>query len=126
MQVIADLGIWWYSGGFKFFVEKLFEKLRNTADFFSILDLLRTLFSPFRQISAGTTSSLALDVRFRAFLDRLFSRFFGAFIRIFITLIGIVVLTIQFILSLVLIILCPFLPLAPLGCLFLYFNGVIF
>lgn len=126
MQVIADLGIWWYSGGFKFFVEKLLEKLRNTADFFSILDLLRTLFSPFRQISAGATSSLALDVRFRAFLDRLFSRFFGAFIRIFIILIGIIILTIQFILSLVLVILYPFLPLAPLGCLFLYFNGVIF
>ncbi len=126
MRIVADLLFWWYSGGYRFFLEKLLEKLKNTADFFSISSLLRTLFSPFRQISAEGTSSLALDVRFRAFLDRLFSRFFGAFVRIFIIFFGLIALALQSFLSLVLILLYPFLPLAPLACVALYFNGVVF
>ena len=125
-MILADLVFWWYSNGFKSFIEKLFDKLKSTADFFSILDLLRTLFSPFRQISAEATSNLALDVRFHAFLDRLFSRFFGAFIRIFIIFFGLIVLVAQSILSFILILFYPLLPFAPLACLVLYFNGVIF
>jgi len=125
-MIISDLVVWWYSGGLRFFSSKLFEKLKNTLDFFSIFDLLRTLFSPFRQISAEGTSSLALDARLRAFLDRLFSRFFGAFVRIFIILVGTILLFIQFIFSLGLILIWPFLPLFPLLSIFLYFNGVVF
>ena len=124
-MIVADLFSWWYSGGYGFFASKLFDKLKSTADFFSILDLLKTLFAPFHQISAGGTSSLALDVRLRAFFDRLFSRFFGALIRIFLILVGLVALLVEFGIILVLILARPFLPLVPFLCVFLYLNGVL-
>ena len=124
-MVFADLILWWYSGGFKFFIEKLFDKLKDTADFFSISNLLKTLFSPFRQISAAGTSSLALDVRLRAWFDRQFSRFFGAFIRLFIIFFGLIALILELIFDLVFILLWPLRPLAPIACVVLFLNGVL-
>ena len=124
-MILSDLIIWWYSGGIKFFASKLFDKLKNTADFFSISELLKTLFSPFRQISAGGTTALSLDARFQAFLDRLFSRFVGAFIRIFIILLGIIVLIFQSIFSFIFILIWPLLPIAPLASIVLFLNGVL-
>lgn len=124
-MVATDLIIWWYSRGYGFFVSKIFDKLHNTADFFSIVDLLKTLFAPFRQISAEGTSSLALDVRIRAAFDRLFSRFMGAIIRILLIIIGLIALAIQFALSLAFIIAWPLLPFTPLACIFLAINGVL-
>jgi fatty acid desaturase len=51
--------------------------------------LLRTLFDPFRQISAGQVRG-PLDVQVRAFADRLFSRVFGAVVRSFFIFIGLI------------------------------------
>lgn len=56
------------------------ERLAATADFFSVGLLLRTLFSPFRQISAGRVGG-PLGMRLRAFFDKLISRFIGAMVR---------------------------------------------
>lgn len=124
-MITLDLVGWWYSSGFRFFTSKLLDVLKNTIDFFSIFDLLKTLFSPFRQISAEGTSSLALDVRFRAWFDRQFSRFIGAFIRIFIILFGLISLTLELIFDMILILLWPLLPFAPFLCLVLFLNGVL-
>lgn len=61
-------------------MRRVLERLAATADFFSIGLLLRTLFSPFRQISAGRVRG-PLGVQLHAFFDRLISRLIGAMVR---------------------------------------------
>lgn len=61
-------------------MQRVLERLAATADFFSIGLLLRTLFSPFRQISAGRVRG-PLGVQLHAFFDRLISRLIGAMVR---------------------------------------------
>lgn len=91
----------------------VFERLRSTADFFSIGSLARTLFAPFRQISAHA-----------GFLDRLISRCVGAVTRFFIIVFGVVAIIVEAILGLILIIIWPLIPLLPFGCVVLTVMGV--
>ena len=44
---------WWYSTGWKKLIERVRESLLNVYDYFSLGLLLKTLFAPWRQISAG-------------------------------------------------------------------------
>lgn len=69
-------------------VSRLREKLVGTLDYFSIDLLLRTFFSPFRQISAGQVRG-PLGVQMRALLDRIISRVIGAMIRLVMIIVGI-------------------------------------
>ena len=91
----------------------VFNKLRNAADFFSIGSLTRTLFAPFRQISAHA-----------GFLDRLISRCVGAVTRFFIIIFGIIAISVEAILGLLLVIVWPAIPLLPIGCVVLTMMGV--
>ena len=88
--------------------------------------LLRTLFKPYRQISAESANSDAsLDIKFHAFLDRLISRIIGFFSRLILLLAGLIIIIIGSLFSLILIILWPFIPLAPIIGLTLSVLGVI-
>ena len=120
----ADLISWWYFRGWKIFVAKLIEKFHDTVDFFSFSSLIKTIFSPFRQISAGGSSSPALDARFRAFLDRLISRIIGAIVRIGILIMGTVVLILQLVFSVVSVIMWPVIPFLPIICILLFMMRV--
>lgn len=79
MFIVGLLG-WWYGPGWRGCMRRVLERLAATADFFSIGLLLRTLFSPFRQISAGSVRG-PLGVQLHAFFDRLISRLIGAMVR---------------------------------------------
>ena len=93
---------WWYVGGWRIFASGLRNRLRNTADLFSIGILFKTLFAPFRQISAvGDGAS-----RWQAFLDRLFSRMVGGVVRLLIIQAGIITLVFQAIVGVLLVIIC--------------------
>lgn len=96
----------------------LIEKMRRT-EFFSIGALVRTLFAPFRQISAND-SGTTLQV----FFDRLISRLVGAVVRIFLMIVGIVVFIFEAILSLVLMVIWPLIPVLPAVCVVLTVMGV--
>lgn len=122
--MIGGLLQWWYVGGWRIYVVGLGERLHNSADFFSIGILFKTLFAPFRQISAGTPINNSLDAKFHAFLDRLVSRIIGAIVRIFIIIAGVLVLTMQAVLGVIMAILWPFIPLLPIVCIVLMVAGV--
>lgn len=109
---------WWYSQGWKNTSTKLTNRLKNAADFFSIRLLVGNLFAPFRQISAGGEASTP-DMWLSVFFDKLLSRVIGAFIRIFLLIVGIVTIILQAIWGVFLVIIWPLLPLAVVGCLFL-------
>ncbi len=118
--MIGEILQWWYTGGWRIFVGGLGERLRNTADFFSIGILFRTLFSPFRQISGTGINASPWQV----FLDKLVSRMIGAVVRIFLILTGGIALVLQAILGVALAIAWPLIPFLPIACLVLTVIGV--
>lgn len=93
-----------------------------TADFFSIDLLLATLFSPFRQISAGQVRG-SLEVQLRAFFDRLISRLIGAMVRLALILAGSVSLAVTLIGGLVVGVAWVCTPALPFVGLILMVNG---
>ena len=125
-MAIAEMFLWWYSSGWKVFANKIKVTLSNTTDFFSMGSLVRTLFKPYRQISAETAGDHAsLDLRFHMFLDRLVSRIVGFFSRLFLLLAGIIIIIFDSLIGLILIILWPFIPLLPIAGIILTATGVI-
>ena len=118
---------WWYLRGWLIYFDGFRAKMRNLADFFSIGLLLRTLFQPFRQISADETGEKGgLEGALIAFFDRLLSRFIGFVVRIFIIVAGIIAMTAQFVCGLVIALLWPCIPLLPIAGIVVGSMGVIF
>jgi hypothetical protein len=85
---------WWYGAGWAMRGRLVRERIVATLDYFSIDLLLKTLFAPFRQISAGKVDG-PIGVRFRAWVDQMISRIIGFFVRVIIILIGSVTLVIH-------------------------------
>ena len=123
-MLIIELINWWYGHGFRAFGRKLLEKLGHTADFFSVGTLLKTLFLPFRQISAGKVDG-SLETRLRATFDRLISRLVGATIRFFLIVAGFISLAVQSVFSLVAMLVYPFMPAVPIFCFIIAIGGVL-
>jgi hypothetical protein len=103
---------WWYGRGWRGQFVRVRDRLVQTASFFSIGQLLKTLFAPFRQISAGRVDG-PIGVIFRAFFDQLISRVIGAIVRFFTILFGIVVLILQGLYEALILIVWLFLPVFP-------------
>ena len=107
---------WWYKSGWLACAARVRDSLARAYDLFSFDLLLKTLFAPFRQISAEKVSG-PINIRMQAFFDRLLSRFIGAFMRTIILFIGLFVILISLIIGLARIIIWPILPLSPIiGC----------
>ena len=115
-MMTKGLIFWWYGDGYRLFAKKILTKLGDTVDFFSIGSLLKTLFAPYRQISANA-SGVSVDGKILAFIDRLVSRLVGGVARIGIVLAGIVVIALQ-------LIFWPLLPLMPIISIVLWVMGV--
>jgi hypothetical protein len=122
-MLISGLISWWYVDGFKLFFLKLWTKLGDTIDLFSIGSLIKTLFAPYRQISANATGT-SLDDKFFAFIDRMVSRLVGGVARLGIVTVGIIVIIFQIIISLFSLVVWPLMPLLPFGFLTLMIFGV--
>lgn len=115
---------WWYLQGWGIFLGKIKTSFRNTADFFSFDTLVKTLFAPFRQISAGNSGAISLDAKMRAALDKLFSRIIGFIVRFFLLLVGGIAIIIQAVLALVMLIVWPLMPILPVIGIVLMIIGV--
>ena len=118
------LGIlsWWYGAGWRQRVTMLREKIASTMDYFSIDLLAKTLFSPFRQISAGKVQG-PLGVQMRAFADRLISRVIGGMIRSFMIVIGAAAILLYSIIGCVFVVLWAVVPLLPIVGIVLFVSG---
>lgn len=112
VMFIADLLQWWYGDGWARQVLYAKGRILGIYDYFSIDLLLKTWFSPFRQISAQKITG-PLEVRWQAFVDRLISRFIGAFMRTILILTGIVSLVAFTVASAVALVLWALVPLFP-------------
>ena len=113
-MLIVSLLSWWYGDGWKNFVREFSEALKGTIDFFSIDSLFRTLFSPFRQISAHG-----------GFTDRLISRLIGSVVRFFLIIFGIIVIVFEGLFGILMVFVWPLIPLIPVACVILMMAGVV-
>ena len=122
-MLVQGLIFWWYGDGYKLFAEKIWAKLGDTVDFFSIGSLLKTLFAPYRQISANA-KGVSIDDKIMAFIDRLVSRLVGGVARIGIILAGLIIITLQLIGSIIGFFIWPIFPLLPAVFIVLSITGV--
>lgn len=113
---------WWYGRGWASELARIGARLKSTADFFSIGELSRTLFAPFRQISAGSVGG-PIGQQLRAFLDKTISRFVGAGVRLMTIFAGLVVIAVQSVFSLILLVAWPVLPILPVVGILLFTIG---
>lgn len=114
---------WWYGNGLLQYVRQSFLGVLRTADFFSVGLLLKTLFNPFRQISAAPVGG-DLSVQLSAFFDKMFSRAIGAVVRSMVIIIGILMILLRFLWMIVGIIMWLALPLMPFIGIILWQLGV--
>jgi len=121
-MVIRDILIWWYTTGWRQRLKAAEARLDGIVDYFSIGLLLKTLFAPFRQISAGQVDG-PLDAQMRAFFDRLFSRSIGAVVRLIVMCIGLVTLACSAVVAMFILVVWAVLPVLPFVGLGLFIMG---
>ncbi len=122
MFLVGVLG-WWYGRGWSDHLKRVYRGILAVANFFSIGLLLKTLFNPFKQISAGSPQG-PLPVQISAFFDRLFSRVVGGTIRSITILIGLIAISLSLIWAIVAIVVWVFLPIIPILGVIMWFMGV--
>ena len=122
-MLLVDLLVWWYSRGWAWAVRQLFI-VRTTAiaHFFSIGDLSRTLFAPFRQ-DAVDTRRAPLGVKLQAFGGNIIARIFGFFIRTALIVVGVFCMAVNLAASAVATLLWPLIPVGPLIAVVLLVRG---
>lgn len=121
-MVIVGMLAWWYTSGLHGLLRAVSNRFVAVFDYFSIDLLFTTLFSPFRQISAGSVNG-PVGAQFRALIDNLISRLIGAVMRTIVMLIGLVTLIILMIISGLQLVAWVVVPLAPIAGLILMFIG---
>lgn len=113
---------WWYGDGWMQRAGLIRERLARTLDFFSISLLFKTLFSPFRQISAGKIRG-PIGVQMHAFFDRLTSRIIGAMVRTFMIAAGAIVIALHIVWGLIVLVGWALVPLLPVAGILLFSIG---
>lgn len=121
-MIAWDILVWWYTEGWRQRLVVLQESVDSMMDYFSIDLLLKTLFAPFRQISAGRVDG-PLDVQLRAFFDQLVSRVIGAVVRTIVVVIGAVAIGLGLLADGLLLAAWAFVPLLPVFGLILFLLG---
>lgn len=121
-MLIVGILSWWYTVGWRQRVIRLREGFNGAADYFSLDLLIRTLFSPFRQISVGKVDG-ALGVRLRALVDRIISRCIGAMIRLFMIVMGSISLLGYILFSTSMLVIWAIIPIAPVIGVVLFVVG---
>lgn len=121
-MVIVGLLSWWYTIGWVQAAERIKHRLAGVLDYFSFELLAKSLFAPFRQISAGKVNG-PLQMQLRAWVDRTISRVIGAVIRTMVLLVGVVTLLLSVIGSVLYLVGWALLPLLPILGLTLMLTG---
>ena len=73
---------WWYGAGWKLVVEHAKRRLDRTLASFSVPTLIKTLFAPWKRITANPGAGL--QAHFQAGVDNAISRLVGFTIRFFV------------------------------------------
>lgn len=121
MLILAAL-TWWYTTGWLMLATRIGGRIQGTLRFFSVGQLLGSLFAPYRQISAGRVQG-PLAVQLRAWGDRQFSRVIGAIVRLILVIIGVISALTMTLSGLLLLFAWPLVPVLPFVGVWLMSNG---
>lgn len=108
VMLVLSFFSWWYGRGWREVARSIKPRLDNVADTFSVSQLLRTLFAPWRRIITYPGSSLS--ARLKAWGDNVVSRTVGFFVRLLVLLAALVALIFALVISVIEIIVWPLLP----------------
>lgn len=115
---------WWYGPGWSWALKQAFVvRLSRIYHFFSIGDLAKTLFAPFRQ-DALDTKRAPIGIKLQVFGGNIVSRVFGFFIRTILIIVGIFCLLAMVAVGVVWAVLWPLIPLGPFIAIGLTIAGV--
>lgn len=114
-MLILSFFSWWYGRGWQQVALGFEPRLRGVVNAFSVRQLLRTLFAPWRRIV--TYPGASFDERFRAWGDNVVSRVVGFVVRFFVLLGALIALVLVALLTAVELVVWPLLPVAIPGCL---------
>ncbi|HET7059850.1 MAG TPA: hypothetical protein VFH99_00820 [Candidatus Saccharimonadales bacterium] len=107
MLVVAFFS-WWYGRGWRDVAVNIGPRLQGVAASFSVTQLLRTLFQPWRRIITYPGDSLA--EKFRAWGDNVFSRAIGFVVRLLVLFAALVIMIFTLVFSVVEVVVWPLLP----------------
>lgn len=110
--MILEFFAWWYGKGWTLQYKRVQNRVAGLFDMFSFDLLAKTLFSPYRQISAGNVNG-PLGVQLRAFVDKMVSRSIGAMIRTVVLFVGFIAIIFGFLFGMVQMAVWPFIPFLP-------------
>lgn len=113
IMLFVSLIQWWYTDGWRRRAHIANMQLDSVIDYFSVDLLIKTLFSPYRQISAGKVDG-PLGVQLRAFADRIISRIIGAMIRLVILFVGMITIALNVLVGIGILILWGITPALPI------------
>jgi hypothetical protein len=117
---LTDLLGWWYGAGFKDLMLKFNGSFVATADFFSIDDLAKSLFKPYRQTLTSVSYKRTLGQKLG---DAFVSRAIGFIVRFFLIIFGLLAMVFQGLAMAVSLILWPIIPLLPIVLIVLSLVG---
>jgi len=122
-MIIASMLSWWYSRGWLWSAQQLFVvQLGKVYDFFSVGDLLKTLFAPFRQDVIDTRNA-PLGVKLHVFGGNIISRVIGAMIRSTLIFVGLFMIALLAVAGFIALVIWPFIPIAPLVAVVVIIGG---
>lgn len=107
MLVVAFFS-WWYGRGWRDVAINIGPRLGGIAATFSVNQLLRTLFQPWRRII--TYPGDGLGAKIRAWGDNMFSRAVGFVVRLIVLFAALVVLIVTLVFSVIEVVCWPLLP----------------
>lgn len=110
LMLLASFFSWWYSRGWRDVLTSLSSRTQGVAATFSVSQLLRTLFAPWRRIISYGGDAFADKVR--AWFDNIFSRAVGFVVRLIVLFTALLVTIAVVIFTLIEMIVWPLLPLA--------------
>ncbi len=123
-MLIAAFFQWWYGPGWVQQLRNMERRVKNIAGMFSMDILLRTMFSPWKQIVSRARRDQSLGDKVRAYIDNQVSRFVGFWVRLLVLLTAFICILLVSVVSVVSVVLWPLIPLSPI-ILVLFGAGVI-
>ncbi|HSX45751.1 MAG TPA: hypothetical protein VLG27_01960 [Candidatus Saccharimonadia bacterium] len=106
---------WWYGAGWEKVMASFGTRQTAVMELFSVTQLLRTLFAPWRRIITYPGASLA--ERMHAWGDNTFSRMIGFVVRLFVLFAAGCTMLVVAAITVAQIVVWPLLPFAVPGCL---------
>lgn len=119
-MLVVSFFSWWYGQGWLGVAKNIGPRLAGIAEVFSVTQLLRTLFAPWRRIITYPGSSLPEKIR--AWGDNVFSRAVGFVVRLIVLFVALIIIAFAAFFSVIELVIWPLLPIAVPA---LIFMGVV-